>query len=121
MLSRLQERLREFDIVHFHIDHLHLPVMRGAGVPFLTTLHGRLDLPEIAPLFRAHPEAPFVSISDAQRRPLPFANWAGTVIMACPRTCCPPRRATEISAMPPGMRGKPKPGEPHSASPQARS
>jgi glycosyltransferase involved in cell wall biosynthesis len=79
MLSRLQERLREFDIVHFHIDQLQLPMMRGAGVPFLTTLHGRLDLPEIAPLFRAYLEAPFVSISDAQRRPLPFANWAGTV------------------------------------------
>jgi glycosyltransferase involved in cell wall biosynthesis len=84
MLSRLQERLHDFDIVHFHIDHLHLPIMRGAGVPFLTTLHGRLDLPEVAPLFRAHPEAPFVSISDAQRRPLPFANWAGTVYHGLP-------------------------------------
>ncbi|MDI3308589.1 MAG: glycosyltransferase family 4 protein [Acetobacteraceae bacterium] len=79
MLTRVLERLSEFDIVHFHIDHLHLPVMRSAGVPFLTTLHGRLDLPEIEPLFRAYPEAPFVSISDSQRRPLHFANWIGTV------------------------------------------
>ncbi|WP_135468956.1 glycosyltransferase family 4 protein [Crenalkalicoccus roseus] len=89
MLSRLQERLDEFDIVHFHIDHFHLPLMRAAGAPFLTTLHGRLDLPEIAPLFRAHPEAPFVSISDAQRRPLPFANWAGTVHHGLPRDLLP--------------------------------
>jgi len=89
MLSRLQERLRDFDIVHFHIDHLHLPMMRGAGVPFLTTLHGRLDLPEIAPLFRAHPEAPFASISNAQRRPLPFANWAGTVRHGLPADLLP--------------------------------
>ncbi len=79
MLTRLLECTGEFDIIHFHIDHLHLPLMRGAGVPFVTTLHGRLDLPEIEPLFRAFPEAPFVSISDSQRRPLPFANWAGTV------------------------------------------
>jgi glycosyltransferase involved in cell wall biosynthesis len=89
MLSRLQERLHEFDIVHFHIDHLHLPMMRGTGVPFLTTLHGRLDLPEIAPLFRAYPEAPFVSISNAQRRPLPFANWTGTVHHGLPLDLLP--------------------------------
>ncbi len=89
MLSRLTERLRDFDIVHFHIDHLHLPLMRGRGVPFLTTLHGRLDLPEIAPLFRAHPESPFVSISDAQRRPLAFANWAGTVLHGLPPNLLP--------------------------------
>jgi hypothetical protein len=74
MLGRLQERLSEFDIVHFHIDHMHLPMMRDRSTPFVTTLHGRLDLPEIAPVFRAWPEAPFVSISDAQRRALPFAN-----------------------------------------------
>jgi len=89
MLSRLQDRLRDFDVVHFHIDHLHLPMMRGCGAPFLTTLHGRLDLPEIAPLFRAHPEASFVSISDAQRRPLPFANWAGTVLHGLPPDLLP--------------------------------
>lgn len=89
MLSRLQERLAEFDVVHFHIDHMHLPMMRGAATPFLTTLHGRLDLPEIAPLFRAFPEAPFVSISDAQRRPLASANWAGTVHHGLPPDLLP--------------------------------
>ena len=89
MLTRLQERLRDFDVIHFHIDHLHLPIMRVAGVPFLTTLHGRLDLPEIEPLFRAYPEAPFVSISDAQRRPLPFVRWAGTVHHGLPPDLLP--------------------------------
>jgi glycosyltransferase involved in cell wall biosynthesis len=89
MLGRLQERLSDFDIVHFHIDHMHLPMMRGRGTPFVTTLHGRLDLPEIAPVFRAWPEAPFVSISDAQRRPLPFANWAGTVHHGLPPQLLP--------------------------------
>jgi len=89
MLSRLQERLGEFDVVHFHTDYLQLPLMRSAGVPFLTTLHGRLDLPELAPLMRAFPEAPFVSISDAQRRPLPFAHWAGTVHHGLPAALLP--------------------------------
>jgi glycosyltransferase involved in cell wall biosynthesis len=69
----------EFDIVHFHIDHLHLPVFASAGVPYLTTMHGRLDLPELPALFRTFPDAPLVSISNAQRRPLPEANFIGTV------------------------------------------
>jgi len=93
MIARLLERLAEFDVVHFHIDHLHLPVMRAAGsaVPFVTTLHGRLDMPEIAPLFTAFPEAPFVSISEMQRRPLPQANWAATVPHGLPENLLHPR------------------------------
>ncbi|WP_119458714.1 glycosyltransferase family 4 protein [Rhodospirillaceae bacterium SYSU D60014] len=79
MIHEVACRAHAFDVIHFHIDHLHLPVFQGRGVSFLTTLHGRLDLPEIAPLFRAFPDASFVSISDSQRRPAPFANWAGTV------------------------------------------
>jgi glycosyltransferase involved in cell wall biosynthesis len=89
MLARLQQRLSDFDVVHFHIDHLHLPMMCGTNVPFLTTLHGRLDLPEVAPLVRAFPEAPFVSISQAQQRPLPFANWIGTVLHGLPPSLLP--------------------------------
>jgi glycosyltransferase involved in cell wall biosynthesis len=69
----------EFDIVHFHIDHLHLLAFASAGVPYLTTMHGRLDLPELPALFRTFPDAPLVSISNAQRRPLPEANFIGTV------------------------------------------
>jgi glycosyltransferase involved in cell wall biosynthesis len=73
-----------FDVVHFHIDHVHLPAFAAAGVPYLTTMHGRLDLPELPALFQAFPDAPLVSISDAQRRPLPGANFVGTVYHGLP-------------------------------------
>ncbi len=79
MLEMVSRRAHEFDIIHFHIDHLHLPLFSYRKLPFVTTLHGRLDLPELVPMFRCYPEAPFVSISNAQRRPLPFINWVGTV------------------------------------------
>jgi glycosyltransferase involved in cell wall biosynthesis len=79
LVQTVHRRASEFDVVHFHIDHVHLPVFAAAGVPYLTTLHGRLDLPELPALFRAFPDAPLVSISDAQRRPLPEANFIGTV------------------------------------------
>jgi glycosyltransferase involved in cell wall biosynthesis len=69
----------EFDIVHFHGGYLHLPVARRLSMRHVTTLHGRLDLPELAPLFREYNTMPLVSISDAQRRPLPWANWLATV------------------------------------------
>jgi glycosyltransferase involved in cell wall biosynthesis len=84
MLETVSRRAREFDIIHVHIDHLHLPLFSWRRLPFLTTLHGRLDLPEIVPVFEAYPEAPFVSISGAQRRPLPAANWIGTVYHGLP-------------------------------------
>jgi glycosyltransferase involved in cell wall biosynthesis len=70
---------REFDIVHFHIDYLHYPLTRRQGIANLTTLHGRLDLPDLVPLYRAFPEMPLVSISDSQRTPLPWVNWRRTV------------------------------------------
>ncbi len=74
----LQER-NNFDIVHFHTDYLHYPVTRNARLISLTTLHGRLDLPELAPLYQEFRDVPLASISDAQRAPLPFARWLGTV------------------------------------------
>ncbi|MBW8270406.1 glycosyltransferase family 4 protein [Caldovatus aquaticus] len=81
MLRRLLDRAAEFDVVHFHLDHLHLPAMLGRNISFVTTLHGRLDLPELGRVFAAFPEAPFVSISDAQRLPLRDVamTWAATV------------------------------------------
>lgn len=79
MIEKASRRAAEFDVIHVHIDHLHLPLFTWRKLPFLTTLHGRLDLPELVPVMRAFPKAPFVSISNAQRRPLPFAHWAGTV------------------------------------------
>jgi glycosyltransferase involved in cell wall biosynthesis len=84
-----------FDIVHSHLDWVHLPTFRRMGVPFLTTLHGRLDLPELALAVRRFGDAPFVSISDDQRRPLPAAHWIGTIHHGLPPDLFPPRLASE--------------------------
>jgi glycosyltransferase involved in cell wall biosynthesis len=69
----------EFDIIHFHTDFLHFPVLRRLDRPALTTLHGRLDLPRLGAIYREYREARLVSISRDQRLPLAWANWAGTV------------------------------------------
>jgi glycosyltransferase involved in cell wall biosynthesis len=79
MLERVVERAHDFDVVHFHLEHVHLPVARRLPVPSLTTQHGRLDLPGLAELYRTFSDAPLVSISDAQRAPLRHARWIGTV------------------------------------------
>jgi glycosyltransferase involved in cell wall biosynthesis len=75
----------DFDLIHSHLDFFGFPLARRCHVPVVTTLHGRLDLPEFQPLYREFAEMPLVSISDAQRRPLPLANWAGTVYHGLPR------------------------------------
>jgi glycosyltransferase involved in cell wall biosynthesis len=80
-----------FDIIHFHIDYLHFPVSRAASLAQLTTLHGRIDIPDLVPLYQEFPEIPVVSISDAQRRPLPWINWQTTVHHGMPVNCCRPR------------------------------
>lgn len=80
MLEGLLRRRDEFDIMHFHVDYLHFPWSRRmADVPQLTTLHGRLDIPGLLPVYREFSEMPVVSISDAQREPLPMAHWLSTV------------------------------------------
>jgi glycosyltransferase involved in cell wall biosynthesis len=79
MIEQVRRAAAAFDVIHFHGSWLHLPVFRPREIPCLTTLHGRLDLPELVPLFAAFGELPMVSVSDAQRRPLPWANWARTV------------------------------------------
>jgi glycosyltransferase involved in cell wall biosynthesis len=79
MLDRVFAMAQDFDIIHFHVDVLHLPLARRCSTPSLTTLHGRLDLPDLPPLYRYFPEHPVVSISDYQRKPLPWANWQATV------------------------------------------
>jgi glycosyltransferase involved in cell wall biosynthesis len=83
-LELLARRAAEFDVLHCHCDWLHLPILTRIGVPFLTTLHGRLDLPGLPRLIATFPQAPFVSISDDQRKPLPSAKWAGTVYHGFP-------------------------------------
>jgi glycosyltransferase involved in cell wall biosynthesis len=79
MLETVARRADDFDIVHLHVDYLGYPIMRRAEVPYLTTLHGRLDLPELQPLYRVFDDVPVVSISDSQREPLPEANYIATV------------------------------------------
>jgi glycosyltransferase involved in cell wall biosynthesis len=79
MLERLAAEAEAFDLIHFHIAEIHLPLARRLGLPHLTTLHGRLDLPELGPLYKEYVDAPLVSISDAQRLPLKHANWLATV------------------------------------------
>jgi glycosyltransferase involved in cell wall biosynthesis len=78
-LEQVLQRCDEFDVVHFHVAPLHFPIARRCCPANLTTLHGRLDLPELQPVFDAFSDLPCVSISDAQRAPLPQANWIGTV------------------------------------------
>lgn len=84
MLEQLRQRARDFDILHFHIDYLHYPLLRALGVTALTTLHGRLDLPDLVPLYRLFDDMPVVSISYDQRRPLPWLRWAGNVYHGLP-------------------------------------
>jgi glycosyltransferase involved in cell wall biosynthesis len=79
MLERVIQRASDFDVIHFHIDYLHYPVSRRIGVPFVTTLHGRLDLPDLQAIYDEFSETPLISISDAQRAPLPQGNFVRTV------------------------------------------
>jgi glycosyltransferase involved in cell wall biosynthesis len=84
MIERVFKNAHKFDIIHFHIDYLHFPLSARLGEPHLTTLHGRLDIPELGPLYIEYPDAPVVSISNSQRKPLPHANWQGTVYHGLP-------------------------------------
>jgi glycosyltransferase involved in cell wall biosynthesis len=79
MLQSIAERADEFDIIHSHVDYLGYPILQRLDVPFVTTLHGRLDLAELTPLYKVFDEVPVVSISDSQREPLPHANYVATV------------------------------------------
>jgi glycosyltransferase involved in cell wall biosynthesis len=84
LLEAMARRDDEFDVIHAHIDWLHLPLLSRLDVPFLTTLHGRLDLFGLSDVIRNFPAAPFVSISDSQRLPLQGARWLGTVYHGLP-------------------------------------
>ncbi len=80
MLHEVRRRSSEFDVLHFHTDMLHFPFFQDMAPRTLTTLHGRLDLKGLADVYGRWPEFPLISISDAQRAPMPWANWAGTVL-----------------------------------------
>ena len=79
MLEEVAARAREFDVLHFHVSQFHFSLARRLPTAHITTLHGRLDIPELPPLYREFNDIPVVSISDAQREPLPDAGWVGTI------------------------------------------
>jgi glycosyltransferase involved in cell wall biosynthesis len=79
LIEQVADDAQRFDIIHFHIDHLHYPLLRRLRTPGVTTMHGRMDLPDLPEMFEAFRDTPLVSISDSQREPLPWVNWVATV------------------------------------------
>lgn len=84
MLEQVFADADRYDLIHCHVDYLHFPFSKRHPVPTLTTLHGRLDIPDLVTVYREYPGMPVVSISDAQREPLPWLNWQGTVYHGLP-------------------------------------
>jgi glycosyltransferase involved in cell wall biosynthesis len=84
MLERVFQQAPEFDIVHFHVDYLHFSMSRRQQITHVTTLHGRLDIPDLFPLYQEFRDMPVISISNVQREPLPWANWQATVYHGLP-------------------------------------
>ncbi|MDB5378316.1 MAG: rfaG [Rubritepida sp.] len=89
MLEQVRRRFDDFDVIHFHTDLFHYPLIREFADRTVTTLHGRLDLPDLQPFFRTFSEVPLVSISDDQRAPMPPVNWVGTVYHGLPADLLP--------------------------------
>ena len=90
MLDQVLDRAPEFDVLHFHTDYVHFPATRHLQLPAVTTLHGRLDLPDLAILYQRFTRVPLVSISQSQRRPLGHVNWVGNVYHGLPPNLCRP-------------------------------
>jgi glycosyltransferase involved in cell wall biosynthesis len=84
-LDQVYSRAAEFDVIHFHVDYLHFPFSARNPAPHVTTLHGRLDLPDLPAIYRQFSDVPLISISNDQQKPLPFANWLGTVYHGLPK------------------------------------
>jgi glycosyltransferase involved in cell wall biosynthesis len=91
MLEQVRRRRGEFDFLHFHLDYYPFSLFSRQSTPFVTTLHGRLDLPEHQPVFTAFSSVPVISISDAQRRPLPQARWVRTIHHGLPERLLAPQ------------------------------
>jgi glycosyltransferase involved in cell wall biosynthesis len=89
MLEEVLERADQFDIIHFHVDYLHFPLSKLLGLVHVSTLHGRLDSPDLVPLFRKFKGLPLTSISLSQRKPLPWVNWVGNVYHGLPERLLP--------------------------------
>ena len=84
-LEMVARRAQEFDVIHSHLDYFGYPLLKRLGVPSVTTLHGRLDMPELQPLYGLYGDMPVVSISDSQRAPLPQANYVATILHGLPQ------------------------------------
>ena len=90
MLDRVRRHASEFDIIHFHLDQFHFPIFRDIAHRTITTLHGRQDLPDMLPLYAGFPDMKLVSISNAQRKPVPDAAYAATIYHGLPRDMLTP-------------------------------
>src|SRR6266436_4655674 len=90
MLERVRQHADAYDCLHFHLDYYPFSLFSRQSIPFVTTLHGRLDLPEHQPVFTTFSSVPVVSISNAQRRPVPQAGWVGTIYHGLPEQLLSP-------------------------------
>jgi glycosyltransferase involved in cell wall biosynthesis len=91
MLEQVRRQSADFDVLHFHLDYYPFSLFSRQSTPFVTTLHGRLDLPEHQPVFRTFSSIPVVSISNSQRRPLPQAGWIRTIHHGVPERLLTPQ------------------------------
>jgi glycosyltransferase involved in cell wall biosynthesis len=91
MLERVRQRVHDFDFLHFHLDYYPFSLFSRQSTPFVTTLHGRLDLPELQPAFSTFSSVPVVSISNSQRRPVPQARWVRTIYHGLPEELLVPK------------------------------
>src|SRR6266550_1607226 len=85
LLENVFRHADDFDVIHFHVDYLHFPFSRRRPIVDVTTMHGRLDIPDLVPLYEEFRDMPLVSISNAQREPLPWVNWRATVYHGLPQ------------------------------------
>lgn len=101
MLENVRQRSDDFDLLHFHLDYYPFSLFSRQPTPFITTLHGRLDLPEHQPVFKAFRQAPLVSISNSQRRPVQQANWVRTIYHGLPENLLTPHplKQTYLAAL----------------------
>jgi len=95
MMELIYRQAGDFDVIHFHTDYFPLSLFGRQKTPFVTTLHGRLDIPEFKDIYGLFPDAPFVSISDSQRRPIPDLNWVRTVLHGMPASLLTPQAAKQ--------------------------
>ncbi|HEY3538899.1 MAG TPA: glycosyltransferase family 4 protein [Trinickia sp.] len=91
LLEQVRRVATDFDVLHFHLDYLPFSLFADAETPSVTTLHGRLDLPELQPVFNTFTDSPVISISESQRIPLPQARWLGNVYHGLPEKLLTPQ------------------------------